>query len=156
MILTLSETLEKRAEFYMISTDPSNSKQFIDIIRKVLSDNYINTHNSKLYKSPVFVDLILEEKQKNDIITGGIASIKDMAKLGVGVQKKLDGNTGKVIDHQEIYEAYKNVPIDSSKDMRKFKDMPKVFQEYYKGAILDKDGCFDISDHCYCRPVKRK
>jgi hypothetical protein len=165
MILTLSKTLEKRAEFYMISTDPSNSKQFIDIIRKVLSDNYINTHNSKLYKSPVFVDLILEEKQKNDIITGGIASIKDMAKLGVGVQKKLDGNTantrisgntGKVIDHQEIYEAYKNVPIDSSKDMRKFKDMPKVFQEYYKGAILDKDGCFDISDHCYCRPVERE
>ena len=159
MILTLSKTLEKRAEFYMISTDPSNSKQFIDVIRKVLSDNYINTHNSKLYKSPVFVDLILEEKQKNDIITGGIASIKDMAKLGVGVQKKLDGNTAntcKVIDHQEIYEAYKNVPIDSSKDMRKFKDMPKVFQEYYKGAILDKEGCFDISDHCYCIPVKRE
>ena len=74
-----------------------------------------------------------------------------MAKLNT----RIKSDNSKEIDHQKLYEAFKNVPIQESKDMRKYADMPKSFQEYYKGAILDKDGCFDISDHCYCRPVKK-
>ena len=151
VILTLSETLLKRAEFYKKCTSSSTDiKSFIDLIRAVLSDGHINIHNSNLYKNPVLDELILDKKEKNDIITGGILSIKDMAKLNT----RIKSDSSKEIDHQKLYEAFKNVPIDSSKDMRKYADMPKSFQEYYKGAILDKDGCFDISDHCYCRPVK--
>ena len=152
MLETLSSTLLKRASFYKKSTSNIVTKHFIELIRVVLSDSYHNTHNSlMLYKNPVLDELILDEKEKNDILTGGILSIKDMTKLNT----RIKSDSSKEIDHLKLYEAFKNVPIDSSKDMRKFKDMPKSFQEYYKGAILDKDGCFDISDHCYCRPVKR-
>jgi hypothetical protein len=150
MIETLAGALVKRATFYKRSTSPVLIGHFIELIRVILSDEHHNTHNSKLYINPVLEDLILEEK--SDAVVGGILSIRDMNKQGVRI--KSDSN--KEIDHQKIYEAFKNIPIDSSKDMRKFKDMPKSFQEYYKGAILDKDGCFDISDHCYCRPVKRE
>jgi hypothetical protein len=149
MIETLAGTLVKRATFYKRSTSPALTSHFIELIRVILSDEHNNTHNSKLYRNPILKDLILEEK--NDVVVGGILSALDMNKQGARI--KSDSN--KVINHQKIYEAYKNIPIDSSKDMRKFKDMPKSFQEYYNGAILDKDGCFDISDHCYCRPVKR-
>jgi len=150
MIETLAGALVKRATFYKRSTSPVLIDHFIELIRVVLSDEHHNTHNSKLYINPVLEDLILEEK--SDAVVGGILSIRDMNKHGARI--KSDSN--KEINHQKIYEAFKNIPIDSSKDMRKFKDMPKSFQEYYKGAILDKDGCFDISDHCYCRPVKRE
>jgi hypothetical protein len=154
MIETLSSTLLKRASYYKKSTSNMATKHFIELIRVVLSDSYHNTHNSKLYKNPALDELILEEKEKNDAVVGGILSIKDMNKQEAPRIKS--DSSSKEIDHQNIYEAFKNIPIDSSKDMRKFKDMPKSFQEYYKGAILDKDGCFDISDHCYCRPVKRE
>ena len=152
MINTLTETLLKRADLFKVCTSSSaDIKSFIDLIRAVLSDGHINTHNSNLYKNPVLEELILEEKEKSDTLTGGILSIRDMAKLNT----RIKSDSSKEIDHQKLYEAFKNVPIQESKDMRKYADMPKSFQEYYKGAILDKDGCFDISDHCYCRPVKK-
>ena len=83
--------------------------------------------------------------------------MKDIMKINTQAPQRSPSNSkeGAPIDHQKLYEAFKNVPIQESKDMRKYADMPKSFQEYYKGAILDKDGCFDISDHCYCRPVKK-
>ena len=153
MLETLSSTLLKRASYYKRNTSNIATKHFIELIRVILSDGYHNTHNSKLYKNPFLDELILGEKEKNDAVVGGILSARDMNKQEARI-KSDSGN--KKIEHQMLYEAFKNVPIDSSKDMRKFKDMPKSFQEYYKGAILDKDGCFDISDHCYCRPVKRE
>ena len=77
--------------------------------------------------------------------------MKDINKLNT--QIKPDTKDTKPIDHNKIYESFKNIPIQESKDMRKYKDMPKVFREYYKDAKLDKDGYFDISDHCHCRFV---
>ena len=157
MIEALSSTLLKRAVFYKKSTSDVVIKLFIDMIRVILSDGHINIHNSKLYKNPVLADLILEEKRKSDTLTGGILSMKDIMKINTQAPQRSPSNSkeGASIDHQKLYEMFKNVPIQESKDMRKYADMPKSFQEYYKGAILDKDGCFDISDHCYCRPVKK-
>ena len=41
----------------------------------------------------------------------------------------------------KIYEAFKNVPIQESKDM------PKSFQQYYKND--ENEEYIDISNHCY-------
>ena len=125
---------------------------FIKIIRKVLSESPINIYTSKLYENPIIEDLILyEDKQKSDSLLGGILSMKDIKKLNTKIMP--DSKDSKAIDHNKIYEAFKNIPIQESKDMRKYKDMPKAFREYYKNAKLDKNGYFDISDHCYCRSV---
>jgi hypothetical protein len=58
------------------------------------------------------------------------------------------------IDHTKIYEAFKNVPIQESKDMRKWADMPKDIQEYYKNDANDE--YIDISSGCGFRLVKRE
>ena len=157
MIKNLEETLLKRAKFYSDCTNASGGiSEFQDFVRNTLGDGPLsvldNTHNSKLYKGAILEDLILEDK--TDSFSGGIMSINDMRKQGM--QFNPDTVKPNQIDHMKIYELFKNVPIQESKDMRKFKDMPKSFREYYKGAKLDKDGYFDISDHCYYRFVEGK
>ena len=156
MIATLSDILLSRAEFYKKATNSSNVKMYIDMIRRILDEEQNNIHNSKLYKNPVLADLILEEKRKSDVLTGGIHSMKDIMKMNEEPKRRsTKAANAATIDHQKLYEMFKNVPIQESKDMRKYADMPEQFKEYYKGAVLDKDGYFDISDHCYCRPVKK-
>jgi hypothetical protein len=56
--------------------------------------------------------------------------------------------------HEKMYEAYKNVPIQEYRDMRKFKDMPLDIQEYYGGYKKNKE-YIDVSGHCYVRLVSR-
>ena len=105
-------------------------------------------------------------------MSGGIASMSQIKKLGMAAiaenevvdaeivsaasaasaaSSKKD-KAAKAINHMEIYEAYKNVPITESKDMQKFSELPKAFRKYYKGGA-NKDGYIDISNHCYCRSV---
>jgi hypothetical protein len=55
--------------------------------------------------------------------------------------------------YDEIYEAFKNVPISETKDMRKFKDMPKSFQEYYKSSKGSNDRYININNYCNFRFV---
>ena len=155
MIGTLSNTLLTRCLFYKKCTSADGIMPFIKIIRKVLSESPINIYTSKLYENPIIEDLILyEEKQKSDSLLGGILSMNDIKKLNTKIMPdSKDSKDSKAIDHNKIYEAFKNIPIQESKDMRKYKDMPKAFREYYKNAKLDKNGYFDISDHCYCRSV---
>jgi hypothetical protein len=57
--------------------------------------------------------------------------------------------------HEKMYEAYKNVPIQQYRDMRRFKDMPQDMQKYYGGAANNKK-YIDISGHCYVRLISRK
>uniref|UniRef100_A0A6C0LZI9 Uncharacterized protein n=1 Tax=viral metagenome TaxID=1070528 RepID=A0A6C0LZI9_9ZZZZ len=164
MINSLVKILLHRCSFYKKCTNKEGVVPFIKIIRNILSEIHINYHNSKLYENPILEDLILyEEKQKSDSLLGGILSMNDINKLNTNNMSDTKDikNTNdikntkdtKVIDHEKIYETFKNIPIQESKDMRKYKDMPKAFREYYKGATLDSDGYFDISDHCYCRFV---
>jgi hypothetical protein len=56
----------------------------------------------------------------------------------------------------KIYEEFKNVPISETKDMRKFKDMPKDMQEYYGGGKEEKSKYIDISNKCHFRFVNKK
>ncbi len=152
MIENLVKTLLHRCSFYKKCTSDGGIIPFIKIIRKILSETHINYHNSKLYENPILEDLILYEgKQKSDSLLGGILSMKDIKKLNTII--KPDTKDTKPIDHDKIYESFKNIPIQESKDMRKYIEMPKVFREYYKGAKLDKNGYFDISEHCHCRLV---
>jgi hypothetical protein len=157
MIDNLVKILLHRCTFYKKCTSKEGVIPFIKIIRNILSEIHINYHNSKLYENPILEDLILyEEKQKSDSLLGGILSMNDIKKLNTKIMPDKDIKDikdAKVIDHEKIYESFKNIPIQESKDMRKYKDMPKAFREYYKGATLDSDGYFDISDHCYCRFV---
>jgi hypothetical protein len=155
MIEELSQTLIKRAEFYIRCTNTSEVPFFIVMIKKVLSCEHTNIHNSTLFNNAILEDLILnEEKEKSDSLRGGLSK-SEMKKQNMHFVPEAKSKTSgkKKIDFEKMYETFKNIPIQESKDMRKFKDMPKSFQEYYKGAILDKDGCFDISDHCYCRTI---
>jgi hypothetical protein len=57
--------------------------------------------------------------------------------------------------HEKMYEAYKNVPIQQYRDMRRFKDMPQDMQKYYGGAANNEE-YIDISGHCYVRLISRK
>jgi hypothetical protein len=150
MIENLVKILLDRCSFYKKCTSDAGIIPFIKIIRKILSETHINYHNSKLYENPILEDLILY-KEKSDSLLGGILSMKDIKKLNTQIMP--DTKYTKPIDHDKLYESFKNIPIQESKDMRKYKDMPKIFREYYKDAKLDKDGYFDISDHCYCRAV---
>ena len=150
MIENLVKILLDRCSFYKKCTSDAGIIPFIKIIRKILSETHINYHNSKLYENPILEDLILY-KEKSDSLLGGILSMKDIKKLNTQIMP--DTKYTKPIDHDKLYESFKNIPIQESKDMRKYKDMPKVFREYYKDAKLDKDGYFDISDHCHCRAV---
>ena len=148
MINNLSTILIKRASVYKNYTNTPRVQSFIDIIRVVLSDDHINLHNSKLYQKPVLNDLNLHD-DKSGAVTGGILSIKDIKKLNTQIKQ----DSSKIIDHQKIYESFKNVPIQESKDMRKYSDMPKLLRKYYKGAKVDKDGYININDKCYSRFV---
>jgi hypothetical protein len=145
MLEQLSSILIKRATFYKNCTSSSGVQSFIDIIKVILSDGRINIHNSKLYKKPILEELILENS-----ISGGLLSMKDINKLNTRI-KSDSGSGSKKIDHLKLFEAFKNIPIDGSKDMRKYKAMPKPFKEYYKGAKINKNGYFDISDGCSFR-----
>ena len=158
LIKNLENTLLGRANFYINKTHDS-VYDFITFIRNLLSNGpqgaLANAHNSKLYKNAILEDLILEEK--NDSFSGGILSIKEMKKQGL----QLDTNINKKahIDDMQIYEAYKNIPISESKDMRKFKDMPKDMKEYYgggkdeNGKYINADKYIDVSNRCYFRIV---
>ena len=166
LIQNLEETLLKRATFYNKYTyDLGGIPDLIEFVRDILGDGPIgaleNTHNSKLYKNAIHEELILgDEEEKGHSFSGGILSIKDMKKQGM--QFKADSDRAKPIDHAKIYEAFKNVPIAESKDMRKFNDMPKDFQEYYgggkdeKGKYINAGKYIDISNHCHFRLVDKK
>ena len=163
LIKNLEETLLERAKFYKnCSFHLGGLPVFIDFVRNILGNGPLgvleNTHNSKLYKHAILEDLILEEE--NDSFSGGVLSMKEMKKRGL--QFKTDTDKPKQIDHMKIYEAFKNVPISESKDMRKFKDMPKDMQEYYsrgkdeKGKYINTDKYIDVSNHCHFRFVNKK
>lgn len=166
LIQNLEETLLKRAKFYSDFTHiVGGIPNFIVFVRDILGTGSFgaleNTHNSKLYKHAIQEELILgDEEEKSNSFSGGILSIKDMKKQGM--QFKEDTDRAKPIDHAKIYEAFKNVPIAESKDMRKFNDMPKDFQEYYgggkdeKGKYINAGKYIDISNHCHCRLVDKK
>ena len=162
LLNNLKETLLERARFYKNCTFHSGGMDdFVDFVRNILGDGPLgaleNTHNSKLYKHAILKDLILDDK--NDSFSGGILSMKEMKKRGL--QLKTDTDKPKQIDNMKIYEAFKNVPISESKDMRKFNDMPKDFKEYYgggkdeKGKYINADKYIDISNHCHFRFVNK-
>jgi hypothetical protein len=152
LIKNLEETLLERASFYQLCTfdNVNGIDKSIDFIKFLLSDNtQQNTHNSKLYKHAIQEELILED---TGLLTGGIMSIKDMTKQGA----RIKSDTETTIDHMKIYEDFKNIPISESKDMRKFKDMPKYMQEYYGGGKEEKSKYIDISNKCHFRFVTKK
>lgn len=154
LIKNLEETLLERASFYQLCTfdDVNGIDKSIDFIKFLLSDKtQENTHNSKLYKHAIHEELVLED---TGMFLGGIMSIKDMAKQGAIFKPDTDKATN--IDHMKIYEEFKNVPISESKDMRKFKDMPKDMQEYYGGGKDEKSKYIDISNNCHFRFVNKK
>ena len=153
MIIDLSNILIKRCEFYTKCTASIvRIQNFTRIIRFVLEEQHINTYNSKLYNNPVLEDLILyEDKKDSGSLSGGILSIKQINKQGM--QLKAESDKTKAIDHNKIYEAFKNVPISETKDMRKFKDMPKSFQEYYKSSKGSNDRYININNYCNFRFV---
>jgi hypothetical protein len=158
LIKNLEETLLKRAKFFLKCTRDGGRGRgnFIDFIKFLLSDNtQQNTHNSKLYKHAIQEELVLQD---TGLFTGGIMSIKDMSKQGA----RIKSDTETTIDHMKIYEDFKNIPISESKDMRKFKDMPKDMQAYYgggkdeKGKYINAGKYIDISNNCHFRFVNKK
>jgi hypothetical protein len=154
LIKNLEETLLERASFYQlfIFDDVKGIDKFIDFIKFLLSDKtQENTHNSKLYKHAIHEELVLEDTGS---FSGGIMSIKEMTKQGAIFKPDTDKATN--IDHMKIYEEFKNVPISETKDMRKFKDMPKDMQEYYGGGKDEKSKYIDISNKCHFRFVNKK
>ena len=155
MIEGLTNTLLKRAEFYRKCTNNAGGsqsiKQLIEVIRVILKEDHVNTHNSKLYEAPLLSDLMVKE----GALRGGILSMKEIKKLNTHIIPDPKPN-----EHLEIYEAFKNVPIQESKDIRKYADMPKSFKKYYRGSSRGssgsskgKDKYIDISNHCYFRFV---
>ena len=168
MIETLAFTLLTRVAFYKKCTSKTDLVPFIGMIRGLLEES--NNNLNIFYQNAVVDDLIL----KNDVMSGGIASMSQIKKLGMAAiaenevvdvaivsaasaasassKKDKSAKAAKAINHMEIYEAYKNVPITESKDMQKFSELPKAFRKYYKGGA-NKDGYIDISNHCYCRSV---
>ena len=162
MINSLTDIISKRARFYgyatmedhktnpIIGKNTGGYTAFISMIKKLLAEEPLNIHIPTIYQNPNLADLILKDDQ--DPLVGGIHSLAEIKKMRAQIEQA-KSNSSSAIDHEQLYETFKNIPIQESKDMRKYKDMPKSFQEYYKGAKLDKDGYFDISDHCYCRTI---
>jgi len=156
LIKNLEETLLKRAKFFLKCTRDGGRGRgnFIDFIKFLLSDKtQENTNNSKLYKHVIQEELILED---TGLFLGGVMSIKEMTKQGAIFKQDTDTDKATNIDHMKIYEEFKNVPISESKDMRKFKDMPKYMQEYYGGGKEEKSKYIDISNKCHFRFVTKK
>ena len=156
MIEDLTNTLLKRAKFYRKCTNNADGSQsikhLIEVIRVSLREAHVNTHNSKLYEAPLLTDLMV----KQGVLRGGILSMKEIRKLNAHIIPEHP------IEHPKIYEAFKNVPIQEAKDMRKYADMPKSFKKYYRGSSessessTSKDKYIDISNHCYFRFVERE
>ena len=159
LIKNLEETLLERAKFYSRFTNTvSGIPDLIDFIRNILGDGpqsaLDNTHNSKLYNDAIHEELILEA------FSGGILSTTDMNKQGLQLKDDAEAIVPiGTIDPMKIYELYKNIPISESKDMRKFKDMPKDMKEYYgggkneKGKYINSDKYIDVSNNCHFRFV---
>jgi hypothetical protein len=150
LIKNLEETLLKRARFFLKCTRDGGRGRgnFIDFIKFLLSDNtQQNTHNSKLYKHAIQEELVLQD---TGLLSGGIMSIKDMTKQGARIKSDTDKA---IIDHMKIYEAFKNIPISESKDMRKMGDMPKDMREYYGGGKEEKGKYINISNNTHFRFV---
>ena len=156
MIIDLSNILIKRCKFYIKCTASTIGIQhFTEIIRIVLEEPHINTYNSKLYNNPILEDLILyEDKSGSSSLSGGILSIKQINKQGTRLIQETTKKTN-AIHHNKIYESFKNVPISQSKDIRKFKDMPKSFQEYYKNKGGSNSKYINISNYCNFRLVNK-
>ena len=156
MIIDLSNILIKRCKFYIKCTaSTAGIQHFTKIIRIILGEPHINTYNSKLYNNPILEDLILyEDKSGSSSLSGGILSIKQINKQGTRLIQETTKKTN-VIDHNKIYESFKNVPISQSKDIRKFKDMPKSFQEYYKNKGGSNSKYINISNYCNFRLVNK-
>ena len=156
MIIDLSNILIKRCKFYIKCTaSTAGIQHFTKIIRIILGEPHINTYNSKLYNNPILEDLILyEDKSGSGSLSGGILSIKQINKQGTRLIQETTKKTN-VIDHNKIYESFKNVPISQSKDIRKFKDMPKSFQEYYKNKGGSNSKYINISNYCNFRLVNK-
>jgi hypothetical protein len=148
MIEDLTNTLLKRAEFYSKCTNDAGGSQsikhLIEVIRVSLREAHVNTHNSKLYKAPLLTDLMFKE----GVLRGGLLSMKQIEKLKTRIIPDPKPN-----EHLKTYEAFKNVPIQEAKDMRKYADMPKTFKKYYRGSSGSKNKYIDISNHCYYRFV---
>jgi hypothetical protein len=150
LIKNLEETLLKRARFFLKCTRDGGRGRgnFIDFIKFLLSDNtQQNTHNSKLYKHAIQEELVLQD---TGLLSGGIMSIKDMTKQGARIKSDTDKA---IIDHMKIYEAFKNIPISESKDMRKMGDMPEDMREYYGGGKEEKGKYINISNNTHFRFV---
>ena len=163
MINNLTDIISKRARFYGYSTMEDHATNpvigrntggytaFISMIKKLLAEEPLKIHIPKIYQNPILADLILKE-EKDALLVGGIHSLAEIKKMNAQIVHA-KSNSSSAIDHDKLYETFKNIPIQESKDMRKYKDMPKSFREYYKGAKLDKDGCFNIYDGCHFRLV---
>jgi hypothetical protein len=176
LITNLKETLLERASFYQRCTqdDVEDIDRFIDSIKNLLSDNIgigiqENTLNSELYKDAIheelnFYDPYLGGKMKmtkpeTDRILGtksgidrilGIHQISFKETTKVRTKSKYDTYIPKQIDHKELYERFKNVPISESKDMRYFNDMPLDMKEYYGGM---NGNYINIMNNCHFRLV---
>ena len=98
--------------------------------------------------------ILYEDKSGSGSLSGGILSIKQINKQGTRLIQETTKKTN-AINHNKIYESFKNVPISQSKDIRKFKDMPKSFQEYYKNKGGSNSKYINISNYCNFRLVNK-
>jgi hypothetical protein len=180
-IKNLEEILLERASFYQRCTQ--DDRCINDFITVLLSEDIKeNTHNSKLYEGAILEELfspervsggkiksiprgvpsgILETNSKIDRISGiegRIGKIRFKAKAKVRTRQKYDTYIETQIDHKKIYEAFKNVPISESKDMRKMGDIHEDIREYY-GITVTEDNkneyinISNISNNCLFRFV---
>ena len=183
MIETLANTLRQRALFYYkVTSNPTAIEGFRKVILTAMSEPHESVHNTELYKEVKLKNLKFPPPKTGGFRSSARANASAIVNTSdVGVIEKKKGllktasprananaiplsSSGKepVFDkkyHEKMYEAYKNVPIQEYKDMRKFKDMPLDIQEYYGGAAKNKEDIdidIDISGHCYVRLVKRK
>ena len=180
MIEELADTLRQRAVFYFKVTNGTAIEGFRNILRTALSEPHQSVHYSKLYENAVLKDLMFPPPKRGGFRSSARANAvietekgflktantraspraSPIASPRASANAIATSSSGKepVFNkeyHEKMYEAYKNVPIQEYRDMRKFKDMPLDIQEYYGGAAKNKK-YIDISGHCYVRLVKRK
>jgi hypothetical protein len=178
MIEELADTLRQRAVFYFKVTNGTAIEGFRNILRTALREPHQSVHYSKLYENADLKGLmfpskkggfrtILEDRDRGAVIESftkkGLlktanASASPRANARASATSASSTRKEPVFDkkyHEKMYEAYKNVPIQEYRDMRKFKDMPLNIQEYYGEAVNNKK-YIDISGHCYVRLVSRR